>query len=191
MSFVRVILALACVSLLPLAFGADGDDPKAPTAPTAPGTAGVDLHSIIVSVSQRTHKKFLIDPRVVATVDLVGVEARDVSYPLLLSILSVHGFAAFVQDNIVVVVPDHSARQFASPLVAPDNIQGPDAVWVTTIVPVRNLSAAQLVPQLRPLMPQNASLSALTERNALLMVDRTDNVRRLVSIVKAFDELPE
>src|SRR5688572_14766173 len=74
--------------------------------PVAPMADGFDIHDIIASVSSRTRKRFIIDPRVRAHVTLVGLDARDVNYPLLLTILNVHGFSAHERDGVVVVTPD-------------------------------------------------------------------------------------
>ena len=80
------ICALACFLFSPLA-SAEGDEPATvPSFPTVSNVKGTDLREVITSVSQRTHKKFLIDPRVRATVDLVGIDTREVTYPLLLTI---------------------------------------------------------------------------------------------------------
>ncbi len=91
---------------------------------------------------------------------------------------------------MIVVGPDAYDRQTPSPLVPADNIRAADAEIVTAIVAVKNIGAALLVPVLRPLMPQQAQLSAVIGRNALIIVDRAANVRRLVAITEALDRLP-
>lgn len=58
-------------------------------------------------------------------------------------------------------------------------------------IPVKNISAAQLVPILRPLVPVWGHLAALPDRNALILVDRSGNVRRLVEIIKILENLPK
>jgi general secretion pathway protein D len=156
----------------------------------APTADGRDIHEIIASVSSRTRKRFIVDPRVRAHVTLVGLVARDVDYPLLLTILNVHGFSAHERDGVVVVTPDAVDRQIATPVVPADKIRAADAEVVTAILPVKNISAGQLVPILRPLMPQRAHLAAAVERNALIIVDGADNVRRIVEIAETLDRLP-
>jgi type II secretory pathway component GspD/PulD (secretin) len=59
------------------------------------------------------------------------------------------------------------------------------------VVPLKGIGAAQLVPILRPLLPSYGHLAALPDRNALLIVDRSANVRRLVEIIKTFENLPK
>src|SRR6185437_13966736 len=65
---------------------------------------------------------------------------------------------------------------------------GSDEV-VTQVMAVKNLSAAQLVPVLRPLMPQQAQLSSVTGANILIMSDHASNVARMMSIVARLDQI--
>ena len=158
---------------------------------SASDESGIDLRKLLAEVSRKTHKRFLIDPRVAANVQMIGFDEHDVTYPLLLQILAINGFAAIAEDGVVVIIPDSVARQMASPIVAADNLQAADAEWVTTIVAPKNVSAAWLVPILRPLMPQSGHMAAMPDRNALLLIDHAGNVRRLVAIIKALDAMPQ
>jgi len=181
--------ALAMMSFIPVALAADDASDSLP-ANSVTATQGVDVRTIIASVSQRTHKAFLVDPRVAATVHLDGTTAREVTYPLLLTILAVHGFAVFEQEGVVVVAPDANERFFPSSIVKPDEIRAPDAQIVTTLVVVKNAKAVELATMLRPLMAPNTSLNALADRNAIIIVDRAANVRRMVTIIRELDRLP-
>jgi len=59
---------------------------------------------------------------------------------------------------------------------------------VTHQVRLQPVPAAQLVPILRPLLPQAAHLAALPDQNALLIVDRFGNVKRVVALVRELDK---
>lgn len=183
-------LALVCVLVSPLSLAQDTVRASSPDVSVQPGSSAPSLHDIIASVSGRTGKRFLLDPRVRANVDLVGLKARDVSYPVLLTILRVHGYSAHERDGVVVVQPDANDRQTATRLVDAEDIPDSDEQVVTTILPLKSISAGQLVPILRPLMPQTAHLAAAIDRNALVIVDRADNVRRIAETAKALDRLP-
>ncbi len=52
---------------------------------------------------------------------------------------------------------------------------------------VRNVSAGQLVPILRPMMPQSAHLAAYPSSNMLIISDRAANVNRIMRIVQRID----
>jgi general secretion pathway protein D len=119
------------------------------------------------------------------------LHAQDVSYPELLSILGVYGLVVVSDGATLQVVPNAEVRQAPLPVVSPDNIKTLDDEYVTCVIPIRNLVAAQLVPILRPMMPQYGHLAAFADRNALLVVDRSANVRRLVEIIKILENLPK
>ncbi|HTV77903.1 MAG TPA: secretin N-terminal domain-containing protein [Steroidobacteraceae bacterium] len=184
MKAVLIASALALASLPPAAPAADeaGDS-------TVTATPGIDLRALI-AVSQKTHRTFLVDPRVAGSVHLDGAASHEVTYPLLLTILAVHGFAAYEQQGVVVVTPDANERFFPSSLVRPDDIRGPDAEIVTTIVPLKTARAPELATILRPLMAPNASLNAMADRNVLVVVDRAANVRRIVALIHELEKVP-
>jgi len=180
---------LTLVGVLPAAFAAD-DASDSALSTSATVTQGVDVRTIIASVSQRTHRTFLVDPRVAATVHLDGIPPREITYPLLLTILAVHAFAVYEQEGVVVVTPDANERFFPSRIVNPDEIRAPDAEIVTTLVALKNARAPELVTILRPLVATNAQVTAFADRNVVIIVDRAANVRRLVAIIRELDKLP-
>lgn len=182
--------ALLSIIVSPPVFAEEAQSTANSDISAAPAAGELDILDVISSYSSRTNKRFLLDPRVRAGVTLIGLDARDVTYPILLRILNIHGFSAHDRDGVIVVLPDAYDRQTASPVVPADNIRAPDAEVVTAILAVKNTSAAYLVPILRPMMPQQAHLAALVDRNAMIIVDRAANVRRMVAIVEALDRLP-
>ncbi|MDH5436817.1 MAG: type II secretion system secretin GspD, partial [Gammaproteobacteria bacterium] len=58
---------------------------------------------------------------------------------------------------------------------------------VTRVISLENVSASQLVPILRPLIPQNGHLAAYARTNVLIITDRAININRLVTIIKRID----
>ena len=53
---------------------------------------------------------------------------------------------------------------------------------------MRNVSAAQLVPVLRPLIPQYGHLVAYPASNMLIISDRASNVSRMMRIIQRIDQ---
>jgi general secretion pathway protein D len=184
-----------CLFLLPaLAFANDPASSQNASTASVPITHGdTDVRTLLREVGARFHKHFVlgIDPRVPQTVDLGGLERQDVTYPQLLSILEVNGMIVVADDGVLQVISTVDARQAALPLVAPENIKALDDEWVTCVIPIKNISAAQLVPILRPMIPQAGHLAAFPDRNALIIADRSANVRRIVEIIKILESLPK
>jgi general secretion pathway protein D len=191
MKHVQTTLVAFLVLLPALALSADPDSKEVGSLSTVSNARGTDLRALVRDVAVRTHKHFVLDPRAPQSIDLLGLEPKDVTYPQLLAALAVNGMAAVAGDGIVQVIPTSEIRQDALPLVAPDNIKTLDDEWVTCVMPIKNMSAPQLVPILRPMMPQCGHLAAYPDRSALVIVDRSANVRRLVEVIKILESLPK
>ena len=79
-------------------------------------------------------------------------------------------------------------RQYAADDL-PEHVSSTSDEMVTQVLAVKSVSAAQLVPVLRPLMPQNAQLSAVTGANILIISDHASNVNRMMRIIARIDEV--
>ena len=152
-----------------------------------PNYVGAELRAIVQAVSAVTGKNFIIDPRVRAEVTMLSSTPMtpDAFYAAFLSILQVHGFVAITSGDIIKIVPDASARQYPS-YTNTDGTAGDDIV--TQVIQVHNVGAAQLVPILRPLVPQYGHLVAHPGSNMLIISDRAGNVKRLLSIIRRIDQ---
>ncbi|MDH4107493.1 MAG: type II secretion system secretin GspD [Gammaproteobacteria bacterium] len=152
-----------------------------------PNYVGVDLRAIVQAVSAVTGKNFIVDPRVRAEVTMLSSTpmSPEAFYEAFLSILAVHGFAAVPAGDITKIIPDASVRQFPGYLSA-DGASDDDIV--TQVIQVQNVGAAQLVPILRPLIPQYGHLAAHPGSNMLIISDRASNVTRMIAIIRRIDQ---
>ena len=146
-----------------------------------------DIRKVIEAVSELTGKNFIIDPRVTGKVTLLSSApmSREAFYEAFLSILQVHGYVAITSGDIIKILPDATARQFAGPINT-RSAAGPDDM-VTQVIHVRNINAAQLVPILRPLIPQYGHMVAHAGSNMLIISDRAANLQRMISIIRRID----
>jgi general secretion pathway protein D len=185
-------VTLALLYLLPaFSMAGDQESKQGASASTSPNSHDTELRALLREAGTRLHKNFVLDPRAPQTVDLGGLEHKDVTYPALLSILQVNGMVVVADEGLMQVIPNTDARQAASPIVMPEDLKTLNDEWVTCVVPLKNLNAAQIVPMLRPLMPQWAQMAPFVDRNALILVDRTANVRRLVELIRILEKLPK
>ena len=154
-----------------------------------PNYRDVEIRSIIEGVSNFTGKNFIIDPRIQASDKATMVSSSPMSadafYQTFLSLLQVHGFVAVQAGEVIKIVPDASSRQYPSSFntdsTAGDNL-------VTHVVKINDVSAAQLVPILRPLVPQYGHLAAHPASNIIIISDRSNNVKRMISIINKIDQ---
>jgi general secretion pathway protein D len=154
-----------------------------------PNYKDADLGQVIEAVSQVTGKNFIVDPRVRAQVTMLSSTPMSPAafYEAFLAILQVHGFVAVPSGNVIKILPDANARQMPANDL-PDRVSSTSDEIVTQVVQVRNVSAAQLVPILRPLIPQYGHLAAYPSSNILIISDRAANVNRMVRIIQRIDQ---
>ena len=154
-----------------------------------PNYKDADLAQIIEAVSAVTGKNFIVDPRVRAQVTMLSSTPMTPAafYEAFLSILQVHGFVAVASGDVVKIVPDANARQLPANDL-PSRVSSTSDEIVTQVIAVRNVSAAQLVPILRPLIPQYGHLAAYPASNMLIISDRAANVSRMVRIIQRIDQ---
>jgi type II secretory pathway component GspD/PulD (secretin) len=155
-----------------------------PSGDRAP-PGSVPISSLVAMVAKNTGRKFVLDPRVRAEVTLMGEEPSSVTYDELLTILDTYGFTTVDTGGYIQVIPDAMMRSEPLPIVTGNDKRADE--YVTTVIHVRSLSAAELVPILRPMVPQQGHLAALPCSNDLVMVERFANVRRIEAVIKAMD----
>src|ERR1700692_243696 len=154
-----------------------------------PNYKDADITQIIAAVGEVTGKNFIIDPRVNAKVTMLSATPMSPAafYEAFLSVLQVYGYVAVPAGKVIKIVPNTDARQLPANDL-PENVSSTSDEIVTQVVSLKNVSAAQLVPMLRPLMPQYAQLAAYAAGNMLILSDRASNVSRLVRIIQRMDE---
>ncbi|MCW8840349.1 MAG: type II secretion system secretin GspD, partial [Gammaproteobacteria bacterium] len=144
-----------------------------------------DIASVIGTISEMTGRNFIVDPRVKGRVTVVSNRAMDEEelYQIFLSILNVHGFAAIPAGDAIKIVPAVNAKQDAQPLLGGEGDES-----VTRLIQVSNIEAAQLVPVLRPLLPQESHLAAYTPTNVLIVSSSAANVDKVAQMVREIDQ---
>ena len=146
-----------------------------------------DIRALISTVSKFTGKNFVVDPRVKAKVAVVSSKTMSEAevYEVFLSVLQVHGYAAVPVGSIIKIVPEVNAKQGPLPVVRGQSGNGDELI--TKVITLDHVPAAQLVPILRPLVPQQGHLAAYNPTNTLIVTDHAANIRRLVLIIRNID----
>ncbi len=155
-----------------------------------PNFKDADITQIAEAVAAATGKTFIIDPRVRAQVTMLSSTpmSPEAFYQTFLSILSVYNFIAIPDGNVVKILPDANARQSPS-IDLPDHVSPTSDEIVTQVIDVKNVNAAQLVPILRPMIPQYGHLAAYPAGNILIISDRANNVNRMIRIIRRIDQV--
>lgn len=159
---------------------------RVPPASKVWNLRNADIRAVISEVSRVTGKNFLIDPRVQGKISIISSTPMTDNelYQVFLSMLQVSGYAAIPSGDIVKIVPNIDARTISS-----DSLNHPshgDDMMVQ-VIPVHYVSAEQLVPVLRPLMPQWSSVTAYGPSNMLILSGRASNIHQLAEIIRQVD----
>ena len=154
-----------------------------------PSFKDAEIGQVIEAVAAATGKTIIPDPRVRAQVTMLSQTPMtpDAFYEAFLALLSVHQFVAVESGGIIKIVPDANARQMPN-IDLPSRVKSGSDELITQVIAVHNVNAAQLVPVLRPLMPQAAHMAAYPNGNILILSDRASNVSRVMRIIERIDQ---
>ncbi len=148
-----------------------------------------DIQELIQFVAEATGTTIVVDPAVKGRVKVVSSKpvSRSELYDLFLSILEVHGYTAVRSGGVVRVIQSKDAR--SAPVSVRDD--GPGRAtdeYVTQVIRLENISAAKLIPVLRPLVPQQAHMAAYAPSNAIIISDVSSNIDRISAIIERMDK---
>jgi len=148
-----------------------------------------DIRELIQFVSDATGTTIVVDPAVKGKVRVISskpVSANEL-YELFLSVLEVHGYTAVRSGDIVRVIPAKDAR--SAPLeVSDDRASTVSDEYMTQVIRLENISAAKLIPVLRPLVPQQAHMAAYAPSNAIIISDVSANIDKIRDIIERMDK---
>lgn len=142
-----------------------------------------EIREFIDQVAEITGETFILDPRVKGQVSVLSKTPLSLSevYQLFLSVLATHGFSVVTQDGQARVIPNAEAKAEAnSGEAAPGQLE-------TRLIQVQQGSVAELIPLIRPLVPQYGHLAAVTSANALIISDRSANIARIEDLIRQLD----
>jgi general secretion pathway protein D len=155
-----------------------------------PNFKDAEIGQVIEAVAAATGKTIIPDPRIRAQVTMLSQTPMSPAafYEAFLALLQVHQFVAVESGGIIRIIPDANARQVPNKGDLSPRIDGDSDELITQVIAVENVNAAQLVPVLRPLMPQAAHMAAYPAGNILILSDRASNVARVMRIIKRIDQ---
>ena len=147
-----------------------------------------DIQEFIKFVADVTGTTMVVDPNVKGKVRVISSKpvTQAELYDLFLSILDVQGYTAVRSGQIVRIVPSKDARSSPVPLIENQDLLSNDE-YVTQVIRLDNISAAKLIPVLRPLVPQQAHMAAYAPSNAIIISDIRSNIGRIVEIIERMD----
>ncbi len=147
-----------------------------------------DIQELIKFVADVTGSTIVVDPSVKGKIKVISSKpvTKAELYDLFLSILDVHGYTAVRTGNVIRIIPNKDARSAPVDVPPPEDVGNNDE-YVTQVIRLENISAAKLIPVLRPLVPQQAHMAAYAPSNAIIISDIRSNINRIVEIIDRMD----
>ena len=152
---------------------------------------GTSLTDVLNYLSEAAGFVIVQEAPVTGTVNVVSrqpITAED-AVDLLNAVLIEKGYVAIRNGRILKIVKRDGAQKRELPVHTgsdPELIPRKDEM-VTQILPLRFGEAAKLVENLRPLLADNATISANESSNSILLTDTQTNIRRIAEIIRAID----
>ncbi|MCY0389181.1 type II secretion system secretin GspD [Robbsia sp. Bb-Pol-6] len=151
--------------------------------------ANADIDQIARAIGAATGKTIIVDPRVKGQLSLQSERpvSDEQALKTLQSALRMQGFSLLQDHGVLKVVPEADAKLQGVPTFLGNRPQARGDQVVTQVFQLRNESANNLLPILRPLISPNNTVSAYPANNTLVVTDYADNVRRIASIIAGID----
>ncbi|MCY1210834.1 Type II secretion system protein D [compost metagenome] len=163
---------------------------------TAPGSAqhqqdawtinlkDADIREFIDQIADITGETFIVDPRVKGQVSVVSKTPLGINevYQLFLSVMATHGFSVVAQGDQARIIPNAEAKAEAG------STRSDAKSLETRVIQVQHTPVTELIPLIRPLVPQYGHLAAVTSSNALIISDRAANIARIEDLMRQLDQ---
>lgn len=181
------LLMAGCLAMPPVAWSAEPGIEPSTTRQKEGWTVNLrdaDVRAFIEQISQITGQTFVVDPRVRGQVSVVSTATLSLSelYQLFLSVMATNGFSVLAQGDVARVLPNAEARAEAG-----SGPGGGDQLE-TRVLQAQHSSVAELLPLIRPLVPQYGHLAAVPSANALIISDRSANIARIENLLRQLDQ---
>jgi general secretion pathway protein D len=172
--------------------------PASSTATPAPAGQGIRLNfqgaalsDVLNYLSEAAGFVIVQEVPVTGTVNVVSRQAitPDDAVDLLNAVLIEKGYIALRTGRILKIVSRKDAQKRDLPVQLgsdPAKIPRKDEM-VTQILPVGVGDAAKMIENLRPLLSDNASMTANEGSNSILLTDTLTNINRVARIIHAID----
>ena len=148
-----------------------------------------DILSVINEVSLETGKNFVVDPRVNGKISLISSKPLkpDQVYDVFLSVLGILGYSAIPNGSVVKIIPNMESGESAT-RIANSQSPGKGDEVVVRVIPLENVSANQIIPTIRPMLPQWGNVSSYTPGNVIILLGRAGNLNRIIDVIRNIDK---
>lgn len=149
----------------------------------------IEIRDLVRLISEWTGKNFLLDQRVRGKVTIISPKkvTHKEALRIFESILNANDLTMAEVGKVVRIVPASQARQSNIPTYIEPVTLLPSEQFVTRVIPLKYISAAQISNVLRNLISRNGFLQVYEPTNTLILIDTIANSNRLLDIIDVLD----
>ena len=187
---------LACMPVLPMMTLAQQEKVTSQASPAGNNLAqeglrmnfrNVPLEMVLEYMSEAAGFAIIAETDVSGTVSVWNNQPlnKDQAVALLDSILIEKGYTAVRVGDTLKIISKGDARTENLPVRTgndPESIPQSDRM-ITQIIPVRYTGAIELIENLEPLLPEEASMTANESSNAIVLTGTENSIRRVAEII--------
>jgi len=152
----------------------------------------VDLPVITKFVSDVTHKNFILDERVKGKITIIAPATLNASetFNLFAAVLEIKGFTVIPSGGETYsIIPTSEAKQKG--LKFTKEIQPVNASYAARLIPLKYISAGEVVKLVQPMISRDGYISAFGPGNLLLVLDSGSNIANIASVLDTIDKPSE
>lgn len=149
----------------------------------------VDIAVLVKFIGEITGKNFVMDERIQGQVSVVSPTrvTPDEAYQLFQAVLQVKGFTTVPSGAAVRIIPTKDAKGTSLRTLTDGAPTIPSEEYITRVVPLQEVDAADLINILQPLVSPDGLITGSPHTNALILVDSSANIGRLMTLIDELD----
>ena len=144
----------------------------------------VDIAKVTQDISKFSKKTLILDPRVKGRISIFSdsILSAEQVWDVYLRTIQVNGFSSVSDNGVVRIVPENEATRDEN------DINNENGNFLTSVIPLVNRSAAEILPMIKPITGRQSHLSSIPSINSILIVDRLSNVKRIRDLLEDLDK---
>ncbi|GAM08768.1 type II secretion system protein D [Geobacter sp. OR-1] len=149
----------------------------------------VDISTMVKFISDLTGRNFIMDERVKGKISVYSPTklSNDEAFNVFTSVLELKGFTVVPSGKVNKIVPISSAKQSGMKVLEEGDRLPVNDSYVARVISLENITAAEAVPFLQPVVSKDGYISAFGPGNLLLVVDSALNIQKIVGLVDKID----
>ena len=143
-----------------------------------------DIKKVSQDIARFAKKTIILDPRVKGKITIYSNASlnSDQVWDVYLRTIQVNGFSSIADNGVVRIVPENEATRDEN------DINNENGNFLTSVIPLVNRSAAEILPMIKPITGRQSHLSSIPSINSILIVDRLSNVKRIRALLEDLDK---